>query len=233
MELRDFTLASFRNRYRYVRGNLHHHHRVKRSLSLTGAGSRLVSGFVGGLRPLSDGEVLLVRGRVPGPPVNTVGIRSPVRAFKVTIKHAGGAPFIFTTFALLTAGARPHPRRLHVQGAALRVVVHEGAHGGGHGALVLRARRRRHRVGGAVLGGRRREGEDVVGLGGRRARRLRLVGIAAAEGHPRPGVAQRLGPVRQPGGQRRVEVRPADLGGGHPRRCNRNDNKQTRFKRKL
>lgn len=172
--------------------------------SLTGASSGLVAGFIGRLRPLPRQVLLSPLRRIRGP-VNTVTIRGPVRAFKVTIKHAG-RPFIVTTFALFAGAVAADRRRLDVQGAALWVLVHEGAHGGGDRALVLGAAARRHRVGRAVLGRRWREREDVVRLGGRGARRLGLVGVRAAEGDPGPRVRQRLGPVGQPRMEGRVEV---------------------------
>lgn len=145
--------------------------------------------------------------------MNTVAVRRAIRAVKVTIKHAGRAALVFTTFALLAGGGRG----LHVVDAALLGVVHVGAHGGYHGALVLgAAARRQHRVGRAVLGRRRGEREDIVGLpaaGASRGRRLRLVGVRASEGHPGTRVvSQGLGAVGgQPGVEGRVEVRPTDL----------------------
>ena len=194
--------------------------RVDLVLCLTGAGSRLVAWFVGRLRALSSRpQVLFVLGRVRGP-VNTVAIRRPVRAFKVTIKHAGCAPFIVTTFALFVVRRRADGRRLDVEGAALGVVggggtaVHESAHRRRH---VLGAGRRCHAVRRAVLRRRRREREDVVRLAGGGTRRLRFVGIAAAERHP-ARVAEGLRAVRQPRVEGGVEVRPAHLAGGHPRR---------------
>lgn len=152
-------------------------------------------------------------------PMNTVTtVRRSVRTFKVTIKHARRAAIIVTTFALFAVRGgsrggrcrRAHRRRFHVQRAALRTLVHEGAHRRRHGALVLGAAVRRHRIRRAVFRRRRREREEVMGLRRTGGGRLRLVRIRAGEGHPRAGMRQRLRTVRQPG-DGRVEVGPTYL----------------------
>lgn len=107
---------------------------------LTGARPRLIPGLIGRLSLRGAPQTTLALGWV-APRVNTVAIRrSPVRAFKVTIKHATWGPVEFTTFALFVAsvGVRAHAGRLHVQGAALGVFVHKSTHRGRHCALVFR-----------------------------------------------------------------------------------------------
>lgn len=127
--------------------------------ALTGARSRLVSGFVRRLGPLS-GQVGLGLRRVRRP-VNTVAIRRPVRALKVTIKHAGGAPFIVTTFTLFVAR---YSYWFNIKGTTLRILVHECSHRRCNGTLVFGTAIWRHGIRRAIFRRRRWKRKQIVGL---------------------------------------------------------------------